>query len=107
VLNDCKSLCWHRFFDEFDMTQTPYQFQYNTGRGIATFVVKKAGQDIENAYHVMIEEDESIAEFYGTAASSSPGRSLLISKAVTDLPMWLHSGDVLRLLMNEIDNVMQ
>ena len=60
----------------------------------------------ENAYHIMIEENESVAEFYGIARNSNAERSLAISRAITDLPIWLHSGNVLKLLMREIDNVM-
>jgi hypothetical protein len=92
---------------QFPITQLPYQFQYNTGDGIVTFMVTRSEEPgRENAYHIMIEENESIAEFYGIARSINTERSLAISRAITDLPIWLHSGNVLKLLMREIDNVM-
>lgn len=87
------------------MVQAPYQFQYHTGRGTVTFLVSKA-EDKANAYHIYIEEDESICEFYAIPLQKGESRSLSIYRAITDLPIWLHAGNVLALLMLEIDRVM-
>jgi hypothetical protein len=83
-----------------------YQFQYNTGKNMVTFMVSKADEK-DNAYHVYIEEDESIAEFYAVPHEKENKKSLTIYRAVTDLPIWLHAGNVLALLMLEIDRVMR
>lgn len=87
------------------MIQSPYQFQYNTGRGLVTFMVTRTAER-SNAYHIYLEEDESISEFYAVPHQKGEGRSLTIYRAITDLPMWLHAGNVLALLMLEIDKVM-
>ena len=88
------------------MVQAPYQFQYNTGKNIVTFMVRKAEEKL-NAYHIYLEEDESISEFYAIPHQNGTGKSLTIYRAITDLPIWLHAGNVLALLMLEIDKVMQ
>ncbi len=59
-----------------------------------------------NAYHIYIEEDESISEFYAIPHQKGDSRSLTIYRAITDLPIWLHAGNVLALLMLEIEKVM-
>ncbi len=87
------------------MIQSPYQFQYNTGRNLVTFMVSKADER-SNAYHIYIEEDESISEFFAVPHQRGESRSLTIYRAITDLPIWLHAGNVLALLMLEIDRVM-
>lgn len=86
--------------------KAPYQFQYNTGNSMVTFMVSKA-EEKPNAYHVYIEEDEQISEFYAVPHERENKKSLAIYRAVTDLPMWLHAGNVLALLMVEIDKVMR
>lgn len=72
---------------------------------MVTFMVSKA-EEKANAYHVYIEEDEQISEFYAVPNEKENRRSLTIYRAVTDLPIWLHAGNVLALLMLEIDRVM-
>lgn len=86
------------------MTPNRYQFQYNTGRHIATFIVAPAEpQERDNAFHVYIEEDENVSEFYAVPHGDGATRRLVIYRAVTDLPMWLHSGNLLTLIMQEIE----
>ena len=87
------------------MVKTPYQFQYNTGKNIVTFMVRRA-EEKSNAYHIYLEEDESISEFYAIPHQNGTSKSLTIYRAITDLPIWLHAGNVLALLMLEIDRVM-
>ena len=88
------------------MTPKSYQFQYHTGRHIATFMVAPAGaQERDNAFHVYIEEDENISEFYAVPHDNGANRRLVIYRAITDLPIWLHSGNLLSLIMQEIDKI--
>lgn len=69
-------------------------------------MVSKA-EEKDNAYHVYIEEDENISEFYAVPHEKENKKYLTIYRAVTDLPIWLHAGNVLALLMLEIDRVMR